>query len=134
MITGDLNQRDRTTRRDATDIEYEQLKLLNGRYKSKYSQHQRFLAVPDLLQGNVTRNSKNFGVNLPPARPTCCSTPAARPSEQITGSVAATACCRPAPWWAAPSVTSTTTPYRKPRVTAAMRTSSATANSSWARA
>lgn len=37
MITGDINQRDRTKRRDATDIEYKQLQDLNGRFRSNYS-------------------------------------------------------------------------------------------------
>ncbi len=37
MITGDFSQRDRTKRRDATDIEYEQYQIMNGRFKSDYS-------------------------------------------------------------------------------------------------
>jgi iron complex outermembrane receptor protein len=66
MITGDLNQRDRTDAPRCTDIEYEQLKLLNGRFKSKYAECG--FPVPDLLQGNPS-GSKNFGVTLP-RRPT----------------------------------------------------------------
>jgi iron complex outermembrane receptor protein len=37
MITGDFSQRDRTARRDATDIEYKQYQDLNGRFRSDYS-------------------------------------------------------------------------------------------------
>jgi iron complex outermembrane receptor protein len=85
MITGDLNQRDRTLRKDATDVEYEQLKILNGRYKSAYGSSVSQYPTYYKETGNGTRN---FGVNLKNAPTNMLFNTGCPASEQITGSVA----------------------------------------------
>jgi iron complex outermembrane receptor protein len=83
MITADLNQRDRTARKDATDIEYEQYKILNGRFASPYasSVSQYPTAFRETRSG-----SKNFGVTQANAATNTRYTLGCPASEQLTGS------------------------------------------------
>jgi len=86
MITGDFNQRDRTLRKDATDIEFEQYQLLNGRYKSIYgsatSQYPTYYR-------ETRPGSANFGVTQATGPTNMQFNLGCPTSEQITGSVAA---------------------------------------------
>ena len=85
IVTGDLAQRDRTARRDATDIEYDQLKVLNGRYLSPYASS--VSQYPTYYR--ETRNgSKSFGVTQATIANNARFTLGCPTSEQITGSVA----------------------------------------------
>jgi iron complex outermembrane receptor protein len=59
MVTADLNQRDRTARKEATDIEYAQYQLLNGRFKSNYSSS---VSQYPTYYKETKPGSKNFGV------------------------------------------------------------------------
>ncbi|MFC5550817.1 TonB-dependent receptor domain-containing protein [Massilia aerilata] len=85
MITADINQRDRTTRREATDVEYDQLRILNGRFASPYasstSQYPTFFR-------ETKSGSKNFGVTQANAPTNMKFTVGCPASEQITGSTA----------------------------------------------
>jgi iron complex outermembrane receptor protein len=85
MITADLNQRDRTTRRDATDVEYEQLKLLNGRFKSPYASA---VSQYPTYYKETRPGSKNFGVTQATGPTNMKFNLGCPASEQITGSVA----------------------------------------------
>lgn len=84
MITGDFNQRDRTVRKDATDIEYEQYQILNGRYKSNYSSATS--QYPTYYR-ETRPGSANFGVNQTTAPTNMRFNLGCPASEQITGSV-----------------------------------------------
>ena len=85
MITGDLSQRDRTARRDATDIEYQQLQLLNGRFRSNYSSS--VSQYPTYYK--ETRNGSNsFGVTQATGPTNMRFNLGCPVSERITGSVA----------------------------------------------
>jgi iron complex outermembrane receptor protein len=85
MITGDFNQRDRTARRDATDIEYKQYQDLNGRFRSNYSSTVSNYAS---YFRETRPGSNSFGVTQATAGnnlrfDTSCPT-----SQQLTGSTA----------------------------------------------
>jgi iron complex outermembrane receptor protein len=85
MITGDFNQRDRTARRDATDIEYKQYQDLNGRFRSNYSSTVSNYAS---YFRETRPGSNSFGVTQATAVnnlrfDTSCPT-----SQQLTGSTA----------------------------------------------
>jgi iron complex outermembrane receptor protein len=59
MVTADVNQRDRVARRDATDIEYQQLQVLNGRFASNYSSA---VSQYPTYYRETRAGSRNFGV------------------------------------------------------------------------
>jgi len=85
MVTGDLAQRDRTARRDATDIEYDQLKILNGRYLSAYSSS---VSQYPTYYRETRSGSNNFGVTQATAPTNMRFNLGCPASEQITGSIA----------------------------------------------
>ena len=81
MVTGDLNKRDRTARKDATDIEYGQYQVLNGRYKSNYS---TYVSQYPTIFRETSNGSKNFGVNRTTAPNNIVFSSACPDSEKIT--------------------------------------------------
>jgi iron complex outermembrane receptor protein len=83
MVTADLNQRGRTARRDAKEgMEYEQLQILNGRFKSDYSSS---ASQYPIYFKERTPGSKNFGVTLATAKTNMQFNLGCPASEQITG-------------------------------------------------
>jgi iron complex outermembrane receptor protein len=85
MVTGDLNQRFRTARRDAKDMEYEQLQIMNGRFKSNYSSS---VSQYPTYYRETKPGSKVFGVTLATAPTNMKFNLGCPASEQITGSTA----------------------------------------------
>jgi iron complex outermembrane receptor protein len=83
MATVDLNQRDRTARRDETDIEYEQYQIMNGRFKSNYS---TYISQYPTIFRETKPGSKVFGVTLATAPTNMRFTLGCPASEQITAS------------------------------------------------
>jgi iron complex outermembrane receptor protein len=81
MITADLSQRDRTKRQDATDIEYEQYQIMNGRYKSNYS---TYVSQYPTIFRETSPGSKNFGVTRATAPNNIVFSSACPDSEKIT--------------------------------------------------
>lgn len=81
MITGDLSQRDRTARRDATDVEYDQLKVLNGRYISPYS---TYISQYPTAFRETRPGSKSFGVTQATAPTNIIFNLGCPASQQIT--------------------------------------------------
>jgi iron complex outermembrane receptor protein len=81
LITGDITQRDRTARRDATDIEYEQYQILNGRYRSNYS---TYVSQYPTIARETSPGSRNFGVTRATAPNNLVFSTACPASEQIT--------------------------------------------------
>jgi iron complex outermembrane recepter protein len=81
MITGDFSQRDRTARKDATDIEYQQYQIMNGRYKSNYS---TYVSQYPTIAKETSPGSKNFGVTKATAPTNLIFSTACPASEQIT--------------------------------------------------
>ena len=81
MITGDLSQRDRTARRDATDIEYDQLRLLNGRYASNYA---TYVSQYPTYFRETRPGTRNFGVTQATAPTNMQFNLGCPASEQIT--------------------------------------------------
>lgn len=85
MITADLNQRDRTARRDAKDIKYEQYQIMNGRFKSNYSSA---VSQYPTYYRETRANSNSFGVTQATGPTNMQFNLGCPASEQITGSVA----------------------------------------------
>jgi iron complex outermembrane receptor protein len=85
MISGDLNQRDRTLRYDAKDVEFEQLQQLNGRYRSAYGSS--ITQYPTIYR-ETRPNSANFGVTQATAPNNMRFNLGCPESQRITGSVA----------------------------------------------
>jgi iron complex outermembrane receptor protein len=81
MVTGDLNQRDRTARRDATDIEYRQYQVMNGRYASNYS---TYISQYPTYFRETRPGSKSFGVTQATAPTNMRFNLGCPASEQIT--------------------------------------------------
>jgi iron complex outermembrane receptor protein len=81
MATADLSQRDRTKRKDATDIEYEQYQIMNGRYKSAYS---TYVSQYPTIFKETSSGSKNFGVTRTTAPNNIIFSSACPDSEKIT--------------------------------------------------
>jgi iron complex outermembrane receptor protein len=81
MISGDISKRDRTARRDATDVEYEQLKILNGRYISPYS---TYISQYPTAFKETKPGSKSFGVTQATAPTNMKFNLGCPASEQIT--------------------------------------------------
>jgi len=81
LVTGDIMQRDRTARRDATDIEYEQYQILNGRYRSNYS---TYVSQYPTIARETSPGSRNFGVTRATAPNNLVFSTACPASEQIT--------------------------------------------------
>jgi iron complex outermembrane receptor protein len=85
MVTADVNQRDRTARRDATDVEYDQLQVLNGRFRSDYSSS---ISQYPTYYRETRANSKSFGVTQATAPTNMRFNTACPTGEQLTGSTA----------------------------------------------
>jgi iron complex outermembrane receptor protein len=85
MITADVNQRDRTARRDAKDVEYRQLQVLNGRYASNYSSS---VSQYPTYYRESKPGSKSFGVTLATAPRNMQFNLGCPTDQQITGSAA----------------------------------------------
>lgn len=85
LVTADLNQRDRTARRDAKDVEYQQMQVLNGRFASNYSSS--VSQYPTYFR-ETKPGSKSFGVTLATAPTNMKFNLGCPASEQITGSAA----------------------------------------------
>jgi len=81
MVTGDLSQRDRTARRDATDIEYDQLRTLNGRYASPYASA---TSNYPLIYKETRSGSKSFGITQANAATNLVANLGCPASQQIT--------------------------------------------------
>lgn len=85
MVTGDLNQRDRTARRDATDLQYNQLQVLNGRFASDYSSS---ISQYPTYYREIRSGSKNFGVTQATGPTNMRFNLGCPIGEQLTGSTA----------------------------------------------
>jgi iron complex outermembrane receptor protein len=81
MVTADLMQRDRTKRKDATDIEYEQYQIMNGRYKSDYS---TYVSQYPTIAKETRPGSASFGVTRATAPTNLIFSTACPASQQIT--------------------------------------------------
>ena len=85
IVTADVNQRDRTARRDAKDVEYQQMQILNGRFASNYSSS--ISQYPTYFR-ETKPGSKSFGVTQATAPANTKFNLGCPASEQITGSLA----------------------------------------------
>jgi iron complex outermembrane receptor protein len=85
MVTADVNQRDRVARRDATDIEYEQLQVLNGRFASRYSSA---VSQYPTAYRETRAGSKNFGVTQATGPANMRFNLGCPADQQLTGSTA----------------------------------------------
>jgi iron complex outermembrane receptor protein len=81
-ISADLNQRHRTARRDATDVEYEQAQIMNGRFKSDFSST---ASQYPIYFKETKPGSKSFGVTLATAPTNMQFNLGCPTSQQITG-------------------------------------------------
>lgn len=81
MITGDISQRDRTAREDATDIEFDQYRIMNGRYASNYS---TYVSQYPTIARESKAGTANFGVTRATAPTNLVFNLGCPASEQIT--------------------------------------------------
>ncbi|WP_332848162.1 TonB-dependent receptor plug domain-containing protein [Massilia sp. S19_KUP03_FR1] len=85
MLSADVDQRDRTALRDATDLHYSQAQLLNGRFASDYGSS--VSQYPTYYRERVA-NSKNFGVTQATAPANMSFNLGCPAGEQLKGSTA----------------------------------------------
>ncbi|MET0267532.1 MAG: TonB-dependent receptor [Duganella sp.] len=85
FVAADVSKRDRVLRRDATDIQFDQYALLNGRYATSYgstiSRHASFYR-------ESAPGSRNFGVSQANAATRLVTRTDCDPSEQLVGTTA----------------------------------------------
>jgi len=82
FFTADVSKRDRTARRDATDIPFEQYQQLNGRFATPYGSQ---VSQYPTFYRESSPGSRNFGVNRTTAGTRLRTTLGCDPSEQLVG-------------------------------------------------
>ncbi|MRX07996.1 TonB-dependent receptor [Pseudoduganella sp. FT25W] len=85
FIAADISKRDRVQRSDATDIEFDQYKLLNSRYATPYGS--TVSASPSIYR-ETAPGSKNFAVSQANAATRLVTRVNCDPSQQLVGTTA----------------------------------------------
>lgn len=85
FIAADVSKRDRVKRADATDIQVDQYKILNGRFATPYGSN---VSASTSFYRESAPDSKNFGVSQANAASRLITLTNCDPSQQLVGSTA----------------------------------------------